>query len=321
MSSLPASLIGLDWGSTQVRAFLFDGRGQIRQSMQAPLGVGSHPATAGVAAVAQWLAPWLDAHPTVPVLACGMVGSQNGWQTVPYLPTPLSTQQLGAHLTRLEAWGRDVFIVPGVCHDSAQDGFTDVMRGEETQIAGLAAAYPELPLPDVIMTPGTHNKWIRLSQGGLQSLATFMTGEIYALLREHSLIAPVIADGPFEAAHFLAGVDTARQKGDWLHQLFGIRARGVQQLLPPAALNQRLSGLLIGYEIHSALASQTDTPIRRCGLIGSPGLTRLYATALQHFGIEAIRLDGDRAVTAGLWSIARHAGLHQSLAAHPLQES
>lgn len=312
------ALIGLDWGSTQVRAFLFGHDGKLLHSMQAPLGVSHHPGAAGVAAVAAWLAAWLQAYPGIPLLACGMVGSQHGWQAVPYLPTPLPLAALGQHLTRLDAWGRAVYLVPGVCHDSAGDGFRDVMRGEETQLAGLAAAYPELVAPELILTPGTHNKWLRLQAGQLLSLSTCMTGELYALLREHSLLAPLLADGAFDSDSFLAGVNAARDKGDWLHQLFGVRARGVQQQLPPAALNDWLSGLLIGYEIHGALAAGGS--VARCGLIGSPALTRRYATALRQLGIVAVCLDGERAASAGLWQIASQAGLCRPLAANLILE-
>ncbi|MFC3533289.1 2-dehydro-3-deoxygalactonokinase [Vogesella facilis] len=312
------ALIGLDWGSTQVRAFLFGQHGALLDSMQAPLGVSHHPGAAGVATVQAWLAAWLQAHPTVPMLACGMAGSQQGWQTVPYLPTPLPLAALGQHLTRLDAplnaWRRDVYLVPGVSHHGAGDGFRDVMRGEETQLAGLATAYPELEAPELILTPGTHNKWLRLQGGQLLALATCMTGELYALLREHSLLAPLLADGDFDADSFLAGVAAARERGDWLHQLFGVRARGVQQQLPPAALNDWLSGLLIGYEIHGALAAGGS--VARCGLIGSPALTRRYATALQHLGIASVSLDGERAASAGLWCIASQAGLCRQPAAN-----
>ncbi|WP_174874019.1 2-dehydro-3-deoxygalactonokinase [Vogesella oryzae] len=313
------ALIGLDWGSTQVRAFLYGQHGRLLDSMQAPLGVSHHPGAAGVAAVEAWLAAWLQTWRHVPVLACGMVGSQQGWQLAPYLPTPLPLATLGRHVIRLEAWGRTVAIVPGVCHDNAGDGFRDVMRGEETQLAGLAAAYPELVSPELILTPGTHNKWLQLHDGQLLSLSTCMTGELYALLREYSLLAPLLADGPFDSAQFLAGVDCARDKHDWLHQLFGVRARGVQRQLGAAALNDWLSGLLIGYEIHAVLAASHG--VQRCGLIGAPALVKRYATALKQLGIVTVSLDGDRAASAGLWRIACQAGLCRQTAANPVVES
>jgi 2-dehydro-3-deoxygalactonokinase len=305
--AMSASLIGVDWGSSNARAFLFAADGSLLEQRQSSIGVSQYRGEAGVQALYGWLQDWLKQHPEVPLLLCGMVGSASGWRECPYVAAPAGAEELAGALLRFHHLGRPVAIVPGVVAEQPGDGFRDVMRGEETQIAGLPMVCAKPPA--LVLTPGTHNKWIRLEQGRIVTLSTFMTGELFALLRQHSLLAPVIADGEWDEASFLAGLDTALCRPDWLHQLFGVRARGVQHVMPPAELGQWLSGLLIGYELSSALAAFDSAKPRRCGVIASPDLLRRYQCALACFDIEAVAVDGAAAAQHGLWRIAQHAGL------------
>ncbi|WP_051078336.1 2-dehydro-3-deoxygalactonokinase [Leeia oryzae] len=304
-----AALIGIDWGSTNARAFLYDQAGRVLEQRHAPIGVSRYPGESGVAAMTDWLGAWLSAHPALPMLLCGMAGSKSGWRETGYVPTPAAVERLVDGLLQFEALGRRVAIVPGVAHERPGDGFRDVMRGEETQIVGLPAACMQAARLDLVMTPGTHNKWIHLQAGRMTALATYMTGEMFALLRQHSLLGPVIVDGPWDEACFLAGVDTALTHPDWLHQLFGVRARGVQGLMPAADLGQWLSGLLIGYEIQAALNALGSARPSLCGLIASAALCQRYASALAHVGIDSLPIDGDQAAASGLWQLATRAGL------------
>ncbi|MBV8046697.1 MAG: 2-dehydro-3-deoxygalactonokinase [Paludibacterium sp.] len=305
----PAALIGVDWGSSNARAFLFGRDGSRLAERAAAIGIARHQGEACAGVLADWLRDWLDDYPGVPLLLCGMVGSRNGWRECAYLPTPAAPALLAGSLHAFDWRGRGVAIVPGVCHDNPLDGFSDVMRGEETQIAGLPAVCPQFDQLDWLLMPGTHCKWIRLRQGGIVELATYMTGEMYALLRQHSLLSGLIDDGgAWRVEPFLQGVEAAVAHPDWLHQLFGVRARGVRDAMPPDALAGWLSGLLIGYEIQAALARPADAPAKLCGIVGAPRLARCYAAALRHFSIETVAIDGDQAVAAGLWSLARQAG-------------
>lgn len=307
IQTAPAALIGVDWGSSNARAFLYAPDGQLLEQRHAAIGVARYPGEQGVEAMHDWLEDWLEHEPACPLLLCGMVGSKSGWYETPYLPAPAGVDELAGALLRFEHQGRAVAIVPGVSHARPGDGFRDVMRGEETQIAGLADACTGSP--EWVLTPGTHNKWIRLAGERIAALSTFMTGEMFALLRDHSLIAPVVAGGEWDKVRFLGGVETAVQQPDWLHQLFGVRARGVQNVMPPAALGQWLSGLLIGYELQTALAAWQGHKPACCALIASPDLLRRYRTALEYFGIDSAAVDGDAAARHGLWRIARQAGL------------
>ncbi|TDR80045.1 2-dehydro-3-deoxygalactonokinase [Paludibacterium purpuratum] len=304
----PAALIGVDWGSSNARAFLFGRDGGVLAERAAAIGIAHHQGEACAGVLADWLGDWLNDCPALPLLLCGMVGSRNGWRECGYLPTPASLADLAASLHAFDWRGRQVAIVPGISHDNRRDGFRDVMRGEETQIAGLPAVCPRFEQLDWLLTPGTHCKWIRLRQGGIAELATYMTGEMYALLSRHSLLAGLIVEGDWRSEPFLQGVEAAVAHPDWLHQLFGVRARGVLDAMPAEALTWWLSGLLIGYEIQAGLARATDTPVRLCGIVAAPRLAHCYATALRSFGVDAVCIDGDQAAAAGLWSLARQAG-------------
>lgn len=304
---MSASLIGVDWGSSNTRAFLYAPDGGLLEQRQSSIGVAQYRGEEGVRALYGWLQDWLLQHPEAPLLMCGMVGSASGWRECPYVAAPAGTGELAGALLRFWHQGRPVSIVPGVSHGSPNDGFRDVMRGEETQIVGLPLLCAEPP--ELVLTPGTHNKWIRLEQGRIVALSTYMTGELFALLRQHSLIAPVIADGEWDEESFLAGLDTALCQPDWLHQLFGVRARGVQHIMPPAVLGQWLSGLLIGYELNAALAMPDAAKPLRCGVVASPDLLRRYQRALACFGIDTVAVDGLSAARHGLWQIAQQASL------------
>jgi 2-dehydro-3-deoxygalactonokinase len=196
-----------------------------------------------------------------------------------------------------------ITIVPGLMHDGAQP---DVMRGEETQIVGALALHPELAAQSCLVLPGTHAKWARVEAGRVTGFSTHMTGELYALLRQHSVLArlmPAVAAPSSEG--FLAGVDAARNRGALGHQLFAVRSLGLFRRLPPEQLQDYLSGLLIGHEISHELAAAAPA---RLALIGEPALCGRYAQALARFGLSA-PLQLDNTAPAGLWRLAQTLGL------------
>lgn len=292
-------LIALDWGSTRLRAFLLGADGAVLATRQSEQGAST---LAGADAFAQALAAVTDGWPGLPMLACGMVGSQHGWREAPYAPCPADAAALARQALQVDA---KFWIVPGLMHDGAQP---DVMRGEETQIVGAFALHPELAEQACLVLPGTHSKWARVEAGRVTGFATHMTGELYALLRQHSVLARLIpADGssaPSSQA-FLAGVDAAREDGALSHQLFAVRTLGLFKRLPAEQLPDYLSGLLIGHEIANEL--KTATP-ERLALIGDPALCERYALALGRFGMDK-PLQLDNTAPAGLWRLAQTMGL------------
>lgn len=298
-SEQQARLIALDWGSTRLRAFLLGADGAVLATRQSGEGAST---LAGADAFAQALAGVIADWPELPVLACGMVGSQHGWKEAPYAPCPADAAALARQALQVDG---KFWILPGLMHDGTQP---DVMRGEETQIVGALALHPELAEQACLVLPGTHSKWARVEAGRVTGFATHMTGELYALLRQHSVLARLMpADGvaaPSPQA-FLAGVNAARQDGALGHQLFAVRTLGLFKRLPPEQLPDYLSGLLIGHEIaHELNAAWPE----RLALIGEPALCERYALALGQFDLSAT-LQLDNTAPAGLWRLAQTMGL------------
>ena len=293
-----ARLIALDWGSTRLRAFLLGTDGDVLETRQSNDGASTlSGADAFGQALAALVSDWRAEQPALKLLACGMVGSQHGWREAAYVACPAAAAALAAQALRLDD---TISIVPGLVDDTAQP---DVMRGEETQIVGALALHPELAADACLVLPGTHSKWARVRDGHVTGFATHMTGELYALLRQHSVLARLMpADGssPSSPDAFIKGVDAAREDGGLGHQLFAVRTLGLFKQLAPEQLPDYLSGLLIGHEIASELKGATQ----RLALIGDPALCGRYAQALARFGQPAPLLL-DNTAPAGLWRLAQ----------------
>ena len=215
-------------------------------------------------------------------LLSGMVGSRQGWREASYAPLPADGAVLAARLLPVPEIGG--WIVPGVSGESLA-GAPDVMRGEETQALGalaLAGAGEAC-----LCMPGSHSKWVEMREGRLARFATFMTGEAFAALRDHTILARMIEGGAHDQDAFAAGLSRARQPGGLLHHLFTVRTDGLFARLAPAAAGSFLSGLLLGHETMAAP----------------------YRAAIEAAGRRASLVPGERAVASGLWSLARAAGL------------
>ena len=293
------ALVGVDWGSTHLRVHAFDELGGViatRSSAHGMAGLGSPDAFA--AALEELLGADLD-DGTAPILLAGMVGARNGWQEAPYAPLPADAPTLAAGLQPLAFRGRRAAIVPGVSGDS--DGFADVMRGEETQALGVP------PGTRRVVAPGTHSKWVGLDRGAVTDFATYPTGELYALLLNQSLIGRGLPAQAWSERGFVRGLDTARERPDWLHQLFGVRARHVRDATPADELPAFLSGLLIGYECLAASAGRDADADGEIAVIGGARLAAAYALALRRYGRAHYIIEGDTAFCHGLWRIAKAA--------------
>lgn len=317
-----AALVALDWGTSSLRAFLMDAGGAVLAERAGPHGI-RHLPQPGPAGFRQALAAiagdWLDAGPGLPLVACGMVGSAQGWHEAPYVGCPADVATLAAHAARVDdAAQRPLWIAPGLLYEPP-GAAPDVMRGEEVQIAGALALQPALARRACIVLPGTHSKWAWIEHGRITAFRTYMTGEVYAVLRGHSLLGQLMAAPPqpeavaadAEAA-FDAGLEAARasRPGDLTHQLFATRTLGLTGRVPAHALADYLSGLLIGHEIVSALAqggpaALEDAPLL---LVGEAELTRRYAQALRRLGRAPAAELGNTA-PQGLWRFAAAAGL------------
>lgn len=329
------ALICLDWGTSSLRAYLLDGAGEVLAQQQRPWGIMNlpeplehvppaqipPPAQANDArfehALQDTCGPWIQAHPHVPLLACGMVGSAQGWREAPYLASPTTlgglAQSLGV-VTRHH--GMPLHIVPGLLQSG---GLPNVMRGEETQVLGVLATRAngaEQPL--LIGLPGTHSKWVHAQGQQIHHFLTFMTGEVFAALKGHTLLGKTMqpAQTPDDDA-FRKGLQVVRSgahPAGLLSHLFSTRTLGLTGQLPPTAQADYLSGLLIGHEMAGlALHLQASTQQRpQVVLCGEPDLCRRYSIALQCWDLGTPTLAAS-ATVQGLWRIALQAGLVNGL--------
>lgn len=320
-------LIALDWGTSSLRAFLMGAGGAVLARREGGPGITALPrpgpegfADIFAAECGAWLARW----PGLPVVAGGMVGSAQGWREAPYVECPADLASLAQGAVAVEAPGARILIAPGVLLPAHGQAAPDVMRGEEIQLAGALAGHPALRGAARFVMPGTHSKWVSLRDGRITGFATYMTGELFAVLRRHSLLGrlmPETAAPPDQAeAGFARGLRMARDSGpgDLPHQIFAARSLGLTGQLPPAALADFLSGLLIGHELVSGLARAAGEG-ETLALIGEAALCARYAAALRDFGAPPALLLGNTA-PAGLFGFAAAAGLVPPAPDAPPQE-
>jgi 2-dehydro-3-deoxygalactonokinase len=240
------------------------------------------------------------------LIACGMIGSRQGWIEAPYRPCPADFDAIAAALTPVP--GTTLSIVPGlICEDD--DGIADVMRGEETQILGTLAD-AGTSTRQVLLLPGTHSKWAIVGAAGIEAFSTFMTGELYAVLVEHSILGRLSAPGS-DAEAFARGVrHSLRSSAALIHDLFSARTLALTDRLAPSGVGDYLSGLLLGAEIAAARRwlEEMRVAATRLTLVGAQALADKYRTALAIAGIDA-DVGAEDAAARGLWRIARHAGM------------
>jgi len=282
--------IAIDWGTTNRRGYLIGADGTLQREMEDDQGILSVQAGGFPAAVAALRAQLGDK----PMLLAGMVGSNRGWIEVPYVPTRAGAADLASALTHIDDAG--VAIVAGVSHVSGDDA--DVMRGEEVQIVG-AVASGLVPRDCMICHPGTHNKWVVVRDGRIDSFRTVMTGELFNLLKKHSILADLLAAPVVPVGGFGAGVRHGLECDDVTAELFSVRARVLLGQAERGTASSYVSGLLIGNDIKVGLRLGSDEEIF---VMGRPELTRLYSAALRLAEREAREVDGEQAFLAG----ARH---------------
>nr|WP_041756248.1 2-dehydro-3-deoxygalactonokinase [Bradyrhizobium sp. ORS 278] len=292
------AFVAVDWGTSSFRAWLIAADGTELAESRGSEGM-LHCATSGFAPVLHAHLGRLAAPADAPVLVCGMAGARQGWVEAPYLHTPTRLDALHAGAIRVDTDG-DVRILPGLAQ--ARADAPDVMRGEETQLLGVT----EPDFTGIVCIPGTHSKWIRIDNGAVVAFATYMTGELFAVISEHSILKHAIEAGAAAAdgSAFRAGLASALSSSASLtSSLFRLRAAqllGFGQRSEGAA---HLSGLLIGSEIADArMRFGGDGPLR---LIGAGRLGGLYRAALAASGFAVNDRDAELASRRGLIKAAR----------------
>ena len=292
---MAAPFLAVDWGTTNRRGYVVDADGRVARAHADGRGVLEVVASgSGFPAALAELKTTLAFDGLV--LMAGMVGSNRGWIEAPYVRCPASLDDLAAQLTWCEPG--QVAIVPGLSF--LDHPLADVMRGEEVQILGAVA---EGTLPDkcLVCHPGTHNKWIEVGDRRIEAFRTIMTGELFNLLKKHSILSDLLqADAEPDAA-FRAGVDHGLANADLTAELFQVRARVLLGEATPEPSASYVSGLLIGTDLRVGLGRQRHDHVH---VVGSPALTRLYAAALEQTGRAVTEIDGEGAFVAGLRRIA-----------------
>lgn len=292
------ALVAIDWGTTNCRAFRIGAGGEILERRTSAMGIMSVKNANFAGALMDIARDWIDV-PTAPaVLMCGMIGSAQGWVEAPYLPVPAGADDIAGRLVLAPDPRREIHVVPGLRGTGAAG--PDVMRGEETQILGTGIT------DGFICLPGTHSKWAQVEGGRIVRFVTFMTGEVFALLRRNSILGRLMVDAPHDAPAFARGLVRSRSAGGMLHQLFTVRTAGLLEGLTREAAPSFLSGLLIGHEINAVkelLAPKSAT------VVGAGALAQNYAIAMNVVGIEAEFQPGEDAAARGLHLVAARAGL------------
>jgi 2-dehydro-3-deoxygalactonokinase len=309
----PAAInfVGVDWGTSNFRLMVFDADGRGHAELTTADGVATLGPTGpmGLESYLRRSLTELGVSGSVPVVMCGMVGSSLGWREVPYVDCPVSLSDLSSSLSRVHAdtdretdTESSVYIVPGV---RSKTGSLDVMRGEEVQVFGWCeSTSPQQQLNARLCLPGTHAKWVTVVDDKILSVETALTGELYDLLSQQSVL--VQGDQIWRDESFAEGVEAAQLGRGILHNLFSVRANVVAGSGLPSAAASYLSGLLIGAELREQLREQMGEqmgkrkPDGSLHLIGDRQLVGRYAVAAKLLDVEATCWDGAEMVSTGL---------------------
>lgn len=301
----PPTLISLDWGTSSLRAYLVGKDGAVLGRVETAEGILAIAGGAFEATLERAIAPWTSSHGRLPVVMSGMIGSRQGWREAPYVRCPAGVDEIAGRLVRIESTAdREIALVPGL--DTVDEaGVPDVMRGEETQILGCIALTGRREGRFVL--PGTHSKWVRVADGRITAFRTYMTGEVFAALKDHTILGRTMSATKGSGEGFAAGLAAARTGPagpSLLTRLFSVRTLGLFDRLPPAEAADYLSGLLIGEEMLDAASGASAS----LTVIGNAGLTSRYITAGRELGLALVAAPAD-CVVAGQLAIARAAGL------------
>ncbi len=288
-------MLAVDWGTSSLRIYRLDADGKVRDLRHSPKGILNVGDATFAATLESEAGDWIGAGET-PIVMSGMIGSRQGWKEAAYVPCPAGISEIASTLSRV-AWDTNhAWISPGLrCRH--QTKVYDVMRGEEVQILGIIGELGEGE--HRVCLPGTHSKWAIVRDDMITSFTTHMTGEVFAILKEHSILARTMAVDHFSETAFLSGVERAADPDGLLHHLFGVRAQVLSDELAEDESAAYLSGILIGHELHSSTAGTNGIH-----LLGSAELTKLYCLAASAMNIDAVVHAAD-AVARGLYAVAQ----------------
>ena len=291
-------MIGVDWGTSNFRAFRFDNTGEVIERRSYPTGILKVRDGRFAETLQEQVGDWL-ADGETRVLLCGMVGSRQGWAEANYLRCPVKMDDLAAAVVKVSFAGAEAMLIPGVIGEDSY-GVPEVMRGEETEAMGIVDDCDGCGL---VCLPGTHTKWIELRDRSVVSFLTYMTGDMYSALRKHTILSRLMdSEAAIDEASFLRGVVRSADAGGLLHHLFSVRTLVLTGDLKEETSASYLSGLLIGHEVRAAMPAAAHVH-----LVGAVQLCKLYERAIAACGGTSTLEDED-AAARGLTAIGRRLG-------------
>lgn len=291
-------MLAIDWGTSSLRVYRLDTKGEVSDVRSSDDGILRVKDGAFAATLERAAGDWLTSNK--PIVMSGMIGSRQGWSEAVYVPCPAGLPEIAAAMSTVQWTSSDnlqhqAWIAPGLnCVDQA--GVADVMRGEEVQILGILQSLGEGE--HVVCLPGTHSKWARVRDDRIVSFGTYMTGEVFSVLKQHSILGRTMTSDGFDEAAFCDGVARAGTVGGLLHHLFGVRAQVLAGNIVEAQSASYLSGIVIGHELHSATSD-----IERFHLVGDAELTALYALAASTMNLSSVVHEAG-AAPRGLFALA-----------------
>ena len=290
-------MIAVNWGTTNFRAYRLDEDGTIVDERSSARGINSVVSGRFAETLHSQVHDWLalgDTH----ILLGGMVGSRQGWKETLYVPCPAGINELSRSLVPVDFEHAEAMLVPGISSSDAS-GVPEVMRGEECEILGIIESGDDA---ETICLPGTHSKWVQLDHERITGFVTCMTGEVYATLRNHTILSRLMRAAAIIDESFHRGLDRSREDGGLLHHLFGVRTLVLAGRMREEEAASYLSGLLIGHELGSMLNTGS-----RVHLVGSSDLCKLYAEGIRAFGGRS-SIASERTAALGLAAIGRGLG-------------
>ena len=303
--STTTPLIGIDWGTSNLRGYLLSPGGDILEQTSSTRGIGNVQNNDFPSALEEVCGLWLSNHPDSRLLLSGMIGSRQGWVEAPYCPCPCDLDTIHQHAVALSSQRLTGYVLPGVS-GSGLSGAPDVIRGEETQVVGLAALQPGLT--GTICLPGTHSKWVSLKDNCIEGFSTFLTGELFAALCEHTLLGRLMTSESAAPEAFMLGLEQSAAAGGLLHQVFSARTRCLVGDLGGDDVRSYLSGIVIGSEVRAV--SEQGYIEDEVHLIGGNAVAQHYADALRAMGARMKVWSGESVTVAGLSGLGRQLGLY-----------
>ncbi len=303
MGAAPA-LIGVDWGTSSFRAYLIDANAEIISVVDAPEGILTVKDQDFEGTFERLLSDWLGAYPLVPVILSGMITSRNGWHEVEYTQLPAKIHSIASNVVPFDTTqGRKIYFVGGLVANE-KGAAPDVIRGEETELIGQIIEHQS---DGVFLLPGTHNKWVRVIGDEIIGFETFMTGELFAILKDHSILGTLMTEGGSNEASFSKGILWDEENASSiLHHLFSVRTLPLFGEMKQEDVADFLSGLLIGEEISGAKRAWNE--IKNVTIIGRGDLADKYAHALSLKGFSS-NVASQSMVARGHFELAQLKGL------------